>query len=234
MNKGKVYLIPSFLGEEPDLNSLSGSGISIAKELRFIVAENAKHARRFLKQIGIEIPLQEVDVKELNEHTDPKEINPLLEPARNGHDIGIISEAGCPGIADPGAALVKIAHQEGIKVIPLPGPSSILLALMASGMNGQAFTFNGYLPKDSGLRQKKIREMEKLAQQGITQLFMDTPYRNNHVLEDLIKSCQPDTKLLIAANITLPGELIRTQKIAAWKKQKPDLHKQPCIFGIGS
>lgn len=233
MKKGRVFLIPSLLGEEAPMQSLAVMSAPLIRELRFFVAENAKHLRRFIKQSGLDVPLQEIEVNELNEHTSPQEISPLLDPARKGQDIGIISEAGCPGVADPGAALVRLAHKEGIRVIPVPGPSSILLALMASGMNGQQFAFAGYLPKESSERSKKIKELEQLAQKGSTQLFMDTPYRNDHVLEDLLKNCNGSTQLLVACDLTLPSEFIRTQSINEWKKTKISFHKRPLIFALG-
>ena len=169
----------------------------------------------------------------LDKRTEVAEWMSLLQPALEGHDVGIISEAGAPGIADPGAQVVSLAHQLGIRVVPLPGPSSILLALMASGLNGQSFAFHGYLPIDKKERARELRRLEQQAAGGQTQLFMEAPYRNNQLIADILQQCHPDTLLLIAANLTLPNALIRTQTIGKWKGRVPDLHKQPAIFGLG-
>jgi 16S rRNA (cytidine1402-2'-O)-methyltransferase len=169
----------------------------------------------------------------LNKHTDSKEHQEFIKPLLEGKNIGLMSEAGCPGIADPGAAIVKIAHEKGIKVIPLVGPSSILLALMASGMNGQSFTFNGYLPIDKSEKKATLKQLEKLSfDKNQSQLFIETPYRNNKLLEDILETLQPNTLLCIACDITLPSEFIKTLPINNWKKQKIDLHNRPCIFII--
>lgn len=231
--KGQLYLIPSLLGDEAPKGSLAAMTVDIINQLDYYLAENAKHTRRFLKAMGIQKPIQELHIEELNEHTDPDAISKLLEPARQGFSMGIISEAGCPGIADPGAEAVRIAQKENIRVVPVPGPSSIFLAIMGSGFNGQQFAFSGYLPKEASQRAKKIKELERLAQSGSTQAFMDTPYRNEHVLNDLLQHCNDQTLLCIACDITLPGEYIRTKSISTWKKQKPNLHKRPCIFVLG-
>ncbi|MFN3341628.1 MAG: SAM-dependent methyltransferase [Flavobacteriales bacterium] len=234
MEKGTLYLIPTLLGDEASTGTLAGMNTQLIRDLRFYIAENAKSARKFLKQAGIPVPLQEIAIEELNEHTPIEEISSLLEPLRKGKDVGLVSEAGCPAIADPGAQVVRIAHKEAIRVVPVPGPSSILLALMGSGFNGQQFTFNGYLPKENDQRSKKIKEMERLARNGNTQLFMDVPYRNDQVLNDLISSCDERSMLCIATDITLPTEDIRSKTIAGWKKQKPGLHKRLVIFALGN
>lgn len=234
MEKGTLYLIPTMLGDEASTGTLAGMNTKLIRDLRFYIAENAKSARKFLKQVGVPVPLQEIAIEELNEHTPIEEISSLLEPLRNGKDVGLVSEAGCPAIADPGAQVVRIAHKEAIRVVPVPGPSSILLALMGSGFNGQQFTFNGYLPKENDQRSKKIKEMERLARNGNTQLFMDVPYRNDQVLNDLISSCDERSMLCIATDITLPTEDIRSKTIAGWKKQKPGLHKRLVIFALGN
>ena len=231
--KGKLYLIPSLLGDEAPKNTLSAMTLEIINSIDYYLAENEKHTRRFLKSQGITKPIQELNVQALNEHTPKEELSQLLEPARNGFNIGIISEAGCPGIADPGADVVKIAQKENIRVIPIPGPSSIFLALMGSGFNGQQFSFIGYLPKESHARIKKIKELERLANSGNSQIFMDTPYRNEHVLADLLEHCEKTSLLCVACDITLPNEYIRTKTIEVWRKQKPNLHKRPCIFVLG-
>lgn len=186
-----------------------------------------------LKKCAIEKTISEFTVVPLNEHTPKDEIESYLEFPLNGKNVSIISEAGCPAIADPGSDFVKLAHKRNLEVIPLTGPSSILLALMASGFNGQQFTFHGYIPKEQSDRIKKIKEMERLAHIGYAQLFMDTPYRNNHVMDDLLKSCATTTLLCVACNITCKDESIQTKTIESWKKNKPDLHKKPCIFVLG-
>lgn len=168
---------------------------------------------------------------ELNKHTDASEIQSFLTPLLDGKDMGLMSDAGCPGVADPGAAIVALAHEKGIKVVPLVGPSSILLSLMASGMNGQSFAFHGYLPIDKNEKKNKIKQLEKIsAEQNQSQLFIETPYRNNQMLDDLIKFLNPNTSLCVACDITLETEYILTKPVAQWKKNKPDLHKRPCIF----
>lgn len=231
--KGKLYLIPSLLGDEAPKNTLAALTTEVINTIDHYLAENEKHTRRFLKAMGIQKPIQELHIQALNEHTPSEELHALLEPTRQGFNMGIISEAGCPGVADPGADVVKIAQRENIRVIPISGPSSILMALMGSGFNGQQFSFVGYLPKESHARIKKIKELERLAQNSISQLFMDTPYRNEHVLSDLLEHCDKNTLLCIACDITLPNEYIRTKTIEVWKKQKPNIHKRPCIFILG-
>jgi len=184
-----------------------------------------------LKKAGYEQSLDALILHSLNKHTRPEEVSNYLSSADKGKNIGVVSEAGCPGIADPGADVVKIAHSKGIKVVPLVGPSSILLALMASGFNGQSFSFHGYLPKERGERIRKLKELERTAQQkDQTQLFIETPFRNQHLLEDILTNCSPATPLCIACDITLPSEFIRTQYIAEWKKKVPDINKRPAIF----
>ncbi|MGQ0829046.1 MAG: SAM-dependent methyltransferase [Bacteroidota bacterium] len=232
--KGILYLIPTTLGETAETADVIPVKINrVVNTIDEYIVENEKFARHYLKKIGIKKSFQEIKLHLLNQHTPVQEISGYLNAIAEGKNIGIISEAGCPGIADPGADVVKIAHDKNIKVVPLVGPSSIFLALMASGFNGQNFAFNGYLPKERTDRIKKIKELEKLAQQkDQTQLFIETPYRNVHVLDDLLASCDGATKLCIACDITLPTELIKTKTIAAWKKQIPDINKRPAIFLI--
>nr|MBA3706349.1 SAM-dependent methyltransferase [Bacteroidota bacterium] len=198
------------------------------------IVENEKSARHYLKKLGIQKSLQEIILHPLNQHTPAQEISAYLNSISLGKNIGIISEAGCPGIADPGAEVVKAAHEKHITVVPLVGPSSIFLALMASGFNGQQFTFNGYLPKERAERIKKIKELERLAQKEYTQLFIETPYRNVNMLEDILASCNGATRLCIACDITLPTEFIKTKTISSWKKQIPDISKRPAIFLFGT
>jgi 16S rRNA (cytidine1402-2'-O)-methyltransferase len=194
------------------------------------VVENTRSARRFLSKLKLSHPIDSLVFTELNEHTPVAEVSHLLAPLLQGFDVGVISEAGVPAVADPGAALVSAAHERGIRVVPLVGPSSILLALMASGFNGQSFAFSGYLPIKSDERLRSLKRLERLSAEGQTQIFMEAPYRNNKLLADIINACNPHTKLCIAADITLESELIATKALSEWKKGTPDLNKRPCIF----
>ncbi len=231
--KGILYLIPATLGDTAETADVLPVKVkSIINQIDTYIVENEKSARHYLKKMGIEKPLQELVLYPLNQHTQPQEISAYLKPLSEGKNIGIISEAGCPGIADPGAEVVAIAHERNIQVIPLVGPSSILLSLMASGFNGQSFTFHGYLPKERGERIKKLKELEKAALKRQTQLFIETPYRNMHLLEDILNTCENNTLLCIACDITLETEFIRTKRIAEWKKQVPAINKKPTIFLI--
>jgi len=234
IKQGNIYLIPTTLGDTAETADVIPLKVNqIINTIDEYIVENEKSARHYLKKIGIKKPLQEIILYPLNKHTDLKQISSYLNAIEKGKNIGIISEAGCPGIADPGAEVIKLAHQKNIKVIPLVGPSSILLALMASGFNGQSFTFNGYLPKERNERIKKIKELEKLAlQKNQTQLFIETPYRNNHLVEDLLNNCNNATLLCIACDITLPTEFIKTTTIYDWKRQLPNIDKRPAIFLI--
>ncbi len=232
MSKGKIYLIPTTLGDTNPLQVVAAPVADVIKNIHHYIVENEKHARRYLRKLDIPQPIDTLTLYPLNKHTAPEDLPTYLKPALNGENMGVISEAGCPGVADPGSEIVRLAHEKNIAVVPLVGPSSILLALMASGMNGQQFAFHGYLPKDRKERIRKLREMEKAAGRQ-TQLFMDTPFRNNHVLEDLLQTCAPTTRLCIAADITLPSEYIKTQTIQQWKKTTVNLHKRPCIFLLG-
>lgn len=200
---------------------------------KFFVVENIKTTRRYLKKISREVDIDSITFFELNKHTQPQEIFSFISPCFDGDDVGIISEAGCPAVADPGSVLVKIAHEKGIQVIPFVGPNSILMALMGSGFSGQSFKFNGYLSRDRGKRRQEIKSLESDARKGTTQLFMETPFRNMQFLEDLLSTLHPETKLCIAADITLETEFIQTNDVKYWKKNVPDLHKRPCIFAIG-
>ena len=233
-NKGIIYLIPTTLGDTAQTADVIPEKVNqIINSIDEYIVENEKSARHYLKKMGIQKPLQEIVLHPLNQHTESKEISSYLNSINLGKNIGIISEAGCPGVADPGAEVVKLAHEKNITVIPLVGPSSILLALMASGFNGQSFTFNGYLPKERSERIKKIKELEKLAKEkSQTQLFIETPYRNMHLLEDILTSCDNRTPLCIACDITLSTEFIKTKSIFDWKKQIPDINKRPTIFLI--
>lgn len=229
--KGKLYLIPSTLGDNEPLEVLPISIKRAIEDIDYYIVENEKTARRFIKKISPRKSQPSLHLETLNKYTEPGSLPGFLQPCIEGFDVGILSEAGCPGIADPGADVVKIAHEKKIKVIPLVGPSSILLALMASGFNGQSFAFNGYLPIDSAERKKLIKKMEKLSiELGQTQLCIETPYRNDKLLTDMLKALSPNTKLCIACDITLATEYIATKKVSDWKKGLPELHKRPAIF----
>ncbi|MDD2719928.1 MAG: SAM-dependent methyltransferase [Gallionella sp.] len=229
---GTLYLIPCTLGDTPAEQVLPAHVIQLARSLNHYIVEETKTARRFLSALKHERPIAELHFATLNEHTPSSELPALLTPLLAGQDAGIISEAGCPGIADPGAELVNLAHRKGIRVIPLVGPSSILLALMASGMNGQCFAFHGYLPIAEADRNKMIASLEaESTRRRQTQLFIETPYRNDKLFDALLRQCRPDTRLCIAADITLESELIQTRSIAQWKSQTaPELNKRPCLF----
>lgn len=207
---------------------------TIKRSIDFIdhyIVENEKTARKSIKIVQPEKKQSELVLFTLNKHTENKEHLAMIQPLLEGKNMGLMSEAGCPGVADPGAVIVKIAHDKGIQVVPLVGPSSILLALMASGMNGQSFTFNGYLPIEKEEKKSSLKFLEKLSfDKNQSQIFIETPYRNNKLLEDLIQILHPETHLCVATDITLPTEYIKTKKINAWKKEKVDLHKRPTIF----
>ncbi|MCB0639549.1 MAG: SAM-dependent methyltransferase [Lewinella sp.] len=229
--KGKLYLIPSPLGEQT-LFTLPAYVIEIIHELDVFVVEKAKNARRYLKSVGFEKSFDDCLFFELNKHTQPQAIPAYLEPALAGRNIGLLSDAGVPGVADPGARLVRMAHRQNIEVDPLVGPSSILLALMASGLNGQGFAFHGYLsPKRPDLAKDLKRLENQSARTGETQLFIETPYRNTNVLETALQVLSPTTLFCMAVDLTLPTQLIRTHPIMEWKRiQKPQLHKRPAVF----
>lgn len=230
--KGRLYLIPTTLGDTAETADVIPVKVNrVIDTIDEYIVENEKSARHYLKKIGIRKPLQELVLHPLNQHTKAQEITSYLDAAFSGKNIGVISEAGCPGVADPGAEVVKLAHEKNITVIPLVGPSSILLSLMASGFNGQSFAFNGYLPKERQDRIRKIKELERLAlQKNQTQLFIETPYRNMHLLEDLLANCDKQTHLCIACDISLPSEFIKTKTIAGWKSQLPELNRRPAVF----
>ena len=228
-----LFLIPTTLGENNIDKVIPSGNCAVIKSIKYFIVEDIRTTRRFLKKIDSTINIDELTFYELNEHTDKKELTEFIKPLIEGFDMGIISEAGCPGIADPGADVVRLAHEKNIKVIPLVGPSSILLSLMASGMNGQNFAFLGYLPVKPLERIKSIKDIEKRS--GIekqTQIFIETPYRNMKLFEDLIANLSDQTRLCIAADLTLESEFIRTQTVAAWKNRVPDLNKRPAIFLI--
>lgn len=230
---GKLYLIPTTLGESNPDDVLPQT---VKRSIDFItdyIVENEKTARKFIKSVHPEKIQASLRISVLNKHTEIQDYELMIQPCLQGKNIGLMSEAGCPGVADPGAAIVKTAHEKGIQVVPLVGPSSILLALMGSGMNGQSFAFNGYLPIDKSEKKTVLKNLEKLSyDKNQSQLFIETPYRNNKLLDDILQTLQPSTKLCIACDITLPTEFIRTLKVQDWKKAKPDLHNRPAIFII--
>jgi len=232
MATGTLYLLPCTLGDTPAEQVLPQHVIDIARKLKHFVVEQPKTTRQFLSALKPEHPIQSLHFATLNEHTESRELEGLLAPLLAGEDVGIISEAGCPGIADPGADLVNLAHRRGIRVVPLVGPSSILLALMASGLNGQCFAFHGYLPIADADRSKTITALEaESAKRKQTQMFIETPYRNEKLYTALIARCRPQTLLCVACDITLPSELIQTRSVEQWKSQPPpQLNKRPSLF----
>ena len=231
----KLYLIPTTLGDSSIERVLPPDLTSLISSVKVFIVENVRTARRFLKKVNQSIVIDDLTFFELNQHTDKKEIGRFLEPIQQGFDIGIISEAGCPAVADPGADVVKLAHTKNIQVVPLVGPSSILMALMASGMSGQNFAFNGYLPVKNPEKAQQIKFLERRMQtEGQTQIFIEAPYRNLQLLDDLLKNCDPQTLLCIAADITLDTEFIQVKPVAYWKTHLPDIQKRPAIFLIGN
>jgi 16S rRNA (cytidine1402-2'-O)-methyltransferase len=228
-------MIPTTIGDVQDnpKNQIAPSNLNITIGLTNFIVENLKTTRRFLRKLDPEFDIDNSTFHVLNKHTKLNEINAFLQPCREGKNIGMISEAGCPGIADPGANIVAIAHKENIKVVPLIGPSSIFMALMASGLNGQNFCFNGYLPIDKALRIKKIKQLSSSCNNGISQIFMETPFRNDSLLGDILLHCNEDIKLCIASNISTYNELIKTYTIKKWKEKKLSLNKKPSIFILG-
>ncbi len=232
---GTLYLIPTVIGHTEPALVLPGSVLHHMQLLDYFIVEQARTARRLLSQVLKDKPLNNLVFFELNKHTDLAVVPAFLDPARQGHDMGLMSEAGTPCIADPGNLVVSQAHEMGIKVVPLSGPNSIMMALMASGLNGQSFAFHGYLPISGAERTKAIRRIEDQARQsGQTQIFIETPFRNNKLFEALIHTCKATSKLCVAADITTHTEFIRTKTIADWQREKPDLHKRPCVFLLGT
>ncbi|MEO8149510.1 MAG: SAM-dependent methyltransferase [Bacteroidia bacterium] len=235
MNKGTLFLIPCSLGES-DLDFILPAKVkTVIQSLDEFIVENEKTARKFLKEVGITIPQSQLIIHEIDKHNPQFNYSDILKICETGKNIGLLSEAGVPAVADPGALVVKKAHEKNIRVVPLVGPSSILLALMASGMNGQQFCFHGYLPKEKDTLIQKIKFLEKESQQkNQTQIFIETPYRNNQLFSEILKICDAQTFLCIATDITLDSEKIITKKIGDWKKTFPDLSKKPTVFLIYS
>ncbi|WP_167341950.1 SAM-dependent methyltransferase [Nonlabens sp. SY33080] len=233
MEKGRLFLIPVTLGE---INPLEVLPISVKKVIEVVdhyIVENEKSARRFIKSIHPGKSQPSLQLSTLNKFTEPSELPTFLKPCHEGTHVGLMSEAGVPGVADPGSQVVAMAHEQGIRVQPLVGPSSILMAMMSSGMNGQSFAFNGYLPIDKHDRRKRIKQLESLSlRENQSQALIETPYRNNKLIEELLTALHPETRLCIACDITLPTEYIRTFSVKKWKQNIPDIHKRPALFII--
>ncbi len=233
MRKGELYLIPNLLGEGDPKLYFGQELFDTIKNLTFFIVESEKNARRYLIKLGMETPIADLTFYVLNKHTDSNELTSFIKPLKEGINMGLISDAGCPGVADPGAEIVKIAHAQNILIRPLVGPSSILLGLMASGFSGQSFAFHGYLPHDNTQRSKLIKQLESRAKsEKQTQLFIETPFRNDKLLDELIKTLNKDSMLCIAADLTLPSETVISKPVAEWNRNKPSFHKRPAIFLI--
>lgn len=229
-----LYLVPNVLADGEWQSVMPTTVFAILTSTKYYIVENIRTARRFMKQVNRDIDIDSCTFYEINKYTQAQDLPGFLKPLEQGNDVAVLSEAGCPGIADPGADVVRIAHQKGFKVVPIVGPSSILLALMASGLNGQNFAFRGYLPVKPNERSRELGNLEKkIKLSGQTQIFIETPYRNNQMVEEILKSCSPSTLLCIAANITGENEFIATKTVQQWKGKVPDLHKQPVIFLLG-
>lgn len=232
-NKGKLYLIPSPLGELAPAEVIPGPVLEKIKSIRTFVVEEVRTARRYLSSAGLRGHIDGLDFHVLNEHTQPQEVEAFAALFENGNDVGLISEAGLPAVADPGAQLVSLCHRLGIVVVPFVGPSSLMLALMASGLNGQSFAFCGYLPAKSDERKSALKSIESLSKRtGQTQIFIETPYRNDAMIKDIISTCNSCTQVCIAINITMPDELIKTMTVEEWRKNMPHIGKRPCVFLI--
>lgn len=230
---GTLYLIPVMLGDTAANEVLPASVIRTISLIDYYIVENSKVARKFIKAIDADKIQSTLTLFELNKHTDERDIKTFLQPLLDGKNMALMSDAGCPGVADPGAVIVALAHEKGIKVVPMVGPSSILLSLMGSGMNGQSFTFNGYLPIDKSDKRNMLKNLEKWSlERNQSQLFIETPYRNNQLMEEMVQTLQPNTLLCVACDLTLPTEIMLTKPVSFWKKHKIDLHKRPCIFII--
>ncbi|WP_026915000.1 SAM-dependent methyltransferase [Christiangramia portivictoriae] len=230
---GRLYLIPVGLGNSDAQKVFPGINAEVISNIDDFIVENEKTARRFIKELLPEKSQPALRLSALNKFTEASQIPTFLDAAKSGKDMGLMSEAGCPGVADPGAEIVRLAHEANIQVVPMVGPSSILLAMMASGMNGQSFTFHGYLPIDKKERKNELKNLERIsAERNQAQIFIETPYRNNKFLEDLIQILQPTTRICVACDLTLSTEFIKTATAADWKNIKADLHKRPAIFII--
>lgn len=230
---GKLYLIPNTLGANETVSTIPTTVAQTAVKLRHFIVEDLRSARRYLRQLDKAMDIDGSQFYLLNKRTTPDQFSEYLKPLKAGYDVGIISEAGCPGVADPGAEVVNLAHKADIQVVPLVGPSSILLAMMASGMNGQSFAFVGYIPIKKDERLKAIKRLENRSRtENQAQLLIETPFRNNLLLADIIESCSPKTALCIACDLTLPSEFVVTKTVSQWREKTPDIHKRPTIFII--
>ena len=228
---GTLYLIPVTLGDSPIHHVIPAYVLELLDRLDHFIVEDLRSARRYLKKAGVEKAIDDLSFYLLNEHTEDQDMEELLLVLTTGNDAGMLSEAGVPAVADPGSGLVALAHRHNIRVVPLAGPSSILMALMAAGMNGQSFRFHGYLPVKKPQRLNSLRRIEKTSlDTGETQIFMETPYRNMNLLEDIVGTCRDNTLLCIAADISLATEFIKTKTVREWKGQLPDIHKRPAVF----
>ena len=231
--KGKLYLIPSPLGDNEPAEVIPAPTLALLQNIGCYVVEEVRTARRYLSKAGLKGHIGELEFHELNEHTTPAEVEALAGLFEDGRDVGLITEAGLPAVADPGSALVALCHRQGIDVVPQVGPSSLMLALMSSGLNGQSFAFLGYLPAKTDERRSAIKAIEKTSQaHKQTQIFIETPYRNDSMMADLLQVCQPSTRLCIAANITMPDAYIKTKKVSEGRKEKIEIGKRPCVFLI--
>ncbi|MGD8427713.1 MAG: SAM-dependent methyltransferase [Balneolaceae bacterium] len=230
--KGTLYLIPNTLGKTPENNTIPEYVLNIIRRLEVLIVENVQTAARYLRWVGDTVPEYQIEFLLLNKKTPTPEIASFLEPLKKGTDAGLLSEAGCPAIADPGSEFIKMAHAQNIKVVPLVGPSSILMALMASGFNGQGFCFHGYLPIENSKRKHIIQKLEQESHANhYTQIFMEAPHRNDAIVKDVIKYCRPDTRFCTATNITLPDERIVSKRVSEWRQDSgPSIHKEPTIF----
>ena len=226
-----LYLLPVTLGDTPIDSVLPAYNKEVILRIRHFIVEDVRSARRFLKRVEREIDIDSLTFYPLNKHTSPEALSGYLKPLEEGYSMGVISEVGCPAVADPGADVVAIAQRKGLKVVPLVGPSSIILSVMGSGFNGQSFAFNGYLPIEPAERAKKLKQLEqRVYAEHQTQLFIETPYRNNKMVDDILHNCRPQTRLCIAANLTCEDEYIKTRTVKEWTGKVPDLSKIPCIF----
>ena len=233
MSKGKLYLIPSPLGENDPVEVIPGPTLELLKGISTYVVEESRTVRRYLSKAGLRGHIEELKLVELNEHTTPAEVEAMLPLFDDGNDVGLISEAGLPAVADPGSALVALCHRHGITVVPQVGPSSLMMALMSSGLNGQSFAFVGYLPAKTDERRAAIKSLEKQsASHRQTEIFIETPYRNDAMFADLLQNLSPSTRLCMAANITMPDATICTKTVAEWKKSPAQIGKRPCVFLI--
>lgn len=231
MNKGKLYLIPTIIADDTQSSVIAAHVRDALPSIQYFLAEDVRTARRYLSSLKIYSSIESLHFEVLNKETPESALSMLMKPIKDGYDVGVISESGCPGVADPGALAVKYAHENNIQVVPLVGPSSLLLALMASGLNGQQFAFQGYLPIDAKEASQRIKDLERESKvKNQTQIFIETPYRNNAVFDHLLKNLQPETRLTVALDITGKQELIRTLNVEQWKKQKENWPKTPAVF----